>query len=77
MLNLVSNAVMGRVGVFYNLLDRVLRTVLVSAMAITDVYGAPSGYALLAGIVILAIAGVLATRNVLHSVPAVPALAKV
>jgi MFS family permease len=78
MLNLVSNAVMGRVGVFYNLLDRLLRTVLVSAMAITDVYGAPGGYALLTGIVVLAIAGVLATRSVLHPAPAVPpALAKV
>jgi MFS family permease len=76
MLNLVSNAVMGRVGVFYNLLDRILRTVLVSAMAFTDVYGAPSGYAMLAGIMVLAIAGVLATRNVLQPSPALAAPAK-
>jgi MFS family permease len=77
MMNLVPNSVMGRVGVFYNLLDRVLRTVLVSAMAITDVYGAPAGYGLLTGVMVLAIAGVLATRNVLHPVEAGPALAKV
>lgn len=71
MMNLVSNSVMGRVGVFYNLLDRVLRTILVSMMAITDHYGAPAGYGLLTGIIVLAIAGVLATRNVLQ--PAAPA----
>jgi MFS family permease len=77
MLNLVPNAVMGRVGVFYNLLDRVLRTILVSAMAITDVYGAPAGYGLLTGIIVLAIAGVLVTRNVLQPAEAGPALVKV
>jgi hypothetical protein len=75
MLNLVPNAVMGRVGVFYNLLDRVLRTLLVSSMFIIDVHGAPAGYALLAGLIVLAFAGVLLTRNVLHPAAARAALA--
>lgn len=66
MMNLVANSVMGRVGVFYNLLDRVLRTLLVSAMAITDVYGAPAGYGLLTGVVVLALVGVFSTRAVLQ-----------
>ncbi|MEO7798860.1 MAG: MFS transporter [Opitutaceae bacterium] len=77
MLNLVSNSVMGRISVFYNLLDRILRTILVSAMAITDVYGAPAGYGLLTAMIILAIAGVLATRNVLLPPPANGAPAKI
>jgi MFS family permease len=66
MLHLVPNAVMGRVGVFYNLLDRVLRTLLVSSMVIIDVHGAPAGYMLLAGILVIAFVGVLSTRNVLR-----------
>lgn len=73
MLHLVPNTMMGRVGVFYNLLDRVLRTLLVSSMVIVDRHGPPAGYALLAGIVIVAFAAVLATRNVLRS--AAPAAA--
>lgn len=75
MLNLVPNAVMGRIGVFYNLLDRVLRTVLVSAMVIIDTRGPPAGYMLLAGVIVLAVAGVLATRNVLRPAAAAPGVA--
>jgi MFS family permease len=73
MLNLVPNAVMGRVGVFYNVLDRVLRTVLVSAMVIVDVHGPPAGFGLLFGILLLAFVGVMLSRNVLR--PTTPAAA--
>jgi MFS family permease len=66
MLNLVPNAVMGRVGVFYNVLDRVLRTALVSAMVIIDLHGPPAGFALLFGILLAAFVGVMLSRNVLR-----------
>jgi len=66
MLHLVPNALMGRVTVFYHLLDRLLRTVLVAAMAIIDLYGPPSGFAVLLGLMVLAIWGALATRRSLR-----------
>lgn len=74
-LHLVPNAVMGRITVFFNLLDRLLRTVLVSSMAIIDTRGPPAGYALLAGMLVLAIAGVISTRHVLRPASASPASA--
>ena len=62
LLHLVPNTVMGRVGGFYIVFDRVLRTVLVFAMGIIDVYGPPSGYAVLTALLVLALAGVWQSR---------------
>lgn len=62
LLHLVPNAVMGRVGGFYQVLDRVLRTALVLAMGIIDTHGPPVGFVLLAAVLLLALAGVLRTR---------------
>jgi MFS family permease len=62
LLHLVPNAVMGRVGGFYQVLDRVLRTALVLAMGIIDAHGPPVGFALLAAVLLLALAGALRTR---------------
>jgi MFS family permease len=63
LLHLVPNAVMGRVTVFYNLLDRLLRTGLVGAMAIIDTRGPPAGYLVLLALTIVAFGGLLATRR--------------
>ena len=63
LLHLVPNEVMGRVGGFYQVLDRVLRTALVGAMAIIDVYGPPAGYMVLTGVFLLAFYGVLQSRG--------------
>lgn len=65
-LHTVPNEVMGRVGGFYQVLDRVLRTVFVYCMAIIDTHGAPSGYALLTVILLLAFWGVLQTRSAIR-----------
>ena len=62
LLHLVPNDVMGRVGGFYQVLDRILRTTLVMAMAIIDTQGPPAGFMLLAVVFLLAFAGVLRTR---------------
>ena len=67
MLEIVPNEMMGRVGVFYHVLDRLLRTLLVSAMAVTDLYGPPAGYLLLFALVLLAWIGVLQTRSAVHA----------
>lgn len=71
LLHLVPNAVMGRVGGFYQVLDRVLRTALVLAMGIIDAHGPPVGFALLAAVLLLALAGALRTRAAAR--PAAPA----
>ena len=71
LLHLVPNAVMGRVGGFYQVLDRVLRTALVLAMGIIDAHGPPVGFALLAAVLLLALAGALRTRAAAR--PATPA----
>jgi len=71
LLHLVPNAVMGRVGGFYQVLDRVLRTALVLAMGIIDAHGPPVGFALLAAVLLLALAGALRTRDAAR--PAAPA----
>jgi MFS family permease len=73
MLNLVPNEVMGRVGVFYNVLDRLLRTLLVSAMVIIDLYGVSAGFSVLLVILIIALAGVLQSRDIARPVAAVAA----
>ena len=70
MLHIIPNQVMGRIGGFYNVLDRVLRTVFVLAMGIIDLYGPPAGFIVLGIILIVALAGVLQTRVVLQSTEA-------
>jgi MFS family permease len=65
LLHLVPNEVMGRVGGFYLVLDRVLRTLLVMAMSIIDVYGPTSGFMLLAILLVVALAGVWQSRGAL------------
>jgi hypothetical protein len=54
---------MGRVGIFYSALDRLLRTVLVGAMGIIDWYGPPSGFLLLAAVLLFAFASTLQSRG--------------
>lgn len=62
MLHVIPNAVMGRVGGFYQVLDRILRTLFVLAMGIVDLYGPPAGFAVLGALVLLALVGVRQTR---------------
>ena len=63
LLRLVPNAVMGRVGGFYQVLDRLLRTTLVLSLSLVDARGAPAGFALLTAVFLAAFAGLLATRS--------------
>ena len=62
LLHLVPNDVMGRVGGFYQVLDRVLRTLLVLAMLDIDTLGPPAGYMILAGVLVLALFGIYESR---------------
>jgi hypothetical protein len=62
LLHTVPNDVMGRVGGFYNVLDRVLRTLLVMAMQIIDFYGPTSGFVVLAVVLLLSLYGVMQSR---------------
>lgn len=73
MLHIVPNKVMGRVGGFYNVFDRVLRTLFVLAMSIIDIYGPPAGFAVLIAILIVALIGVTQTRSTLRNFAAEPA----
>ena len=62
-LHRVPNAVMGRVGMFFNAADRLLRTVLTFGCTLIVVHhGAALGFALLLVVLLLAFAGTLATR---------------
>jgi MFS family permease len=63
LLHLVPMEVMGRVGVFYQVLDRVVRTLLVMSMAIIDTQGPPAGYLILTIVVLVAFFGVLQSRD--------------
>jgi MFS family permease len=63
LLHLVPNHVMGRVGGFYQVLDRVLRTLLVMAMVIIEVYGPPAGYMVLTAVLLVALFGVWQSRG--------------
>ncbi len=63
LLHLVPNEVMGRVGGFYHVLDRVLRTLLVMAMVVIDTHGAPAGYMVLALVLAIALGGVWQSRD--------------
>ncbi len=75
MLHLVPNGMMGRVGGFYQVLDRVLRTLLVLAMMIIDTQGPPAGYMILAGVLVIALFGVLQTRGAIRGAITAPAAA--
>ena len=62
-LHLVPNEVMGRITVFYSVLDRVLRTLLVSSMAVVDIWGPRAGFAILLVLMAASLAGALLTRR--------------
>jgi MFS family permease len=62
MLHVVPNEVMGRVNTFYQVFDRLLRTVLVAALGIIDLVGPQSGFLLLLGVMIISFAGLLRSR---------------
>lgn len=62
LMHLVPNAMMGRVGGFYQVLDRVLRTLLVMAMVVIDTHGPTAGYLILSAVAVLAFAGALRSR---------------
>ncbi len=66
LLHLVDNRVMGRVGSFFNAYDRVLRTVLTSAViAIVATGGARPAFALLLGLMLISLVAVIRSRSVL------------
>jgi len=66
MLHLIDNKVMGRVGSFFHAYDRVLRTVLTSAViAIVAAGGARPAFALLLLLVLLSLVAVLRSRSAL------------
>lgn len=67
MLNLIPNEVMGRVGGFYNVLDRVLRTLLVLAMGVIEFSGPPAGFAILLAVLVVALMGVAMSRDALRA----------
>jgi MFS family permease len=75
LLNVVPNEFMGRVGGFYHVLDRILRTVLVLAMGIIDVYGPPAGYLVLTLVLLAALYGVLQSRGSIRVPAPAPAVA--
>jgi MFS family permease len=67
LLNIVPNEMMGRVGGFYNVFDRVLRTFLVFAMGVIELSGPPAGFVLLLGVLLLALVGVFQSRAALRA----------
>ena len=75
MLHLIPNEVMGRVGGFYNVLDRVLRTLLVLAMGVIEFSGPPAGFAVLLAVLIIAFVGVIMSREVLRASAPTPVVA--
>ncbi len=75
LMHLVPNHMMGRVGGFYQVLDRVLRTLLVMAMVVIDTHGPVAGYLILAVLAVLALAGALHSRATVRSAMAAPASA--
>ena len=62
LLHTIPNDFMGRIGGFYNVLDRVLRTILVYAMLLLQNEGAPIGYLALSLVLLVALFGVLQSR---------------
>lgn len=72
LMHLVPNHMMGRVGGFYQVLDRVLRTLLVMAMVVIDTRGPVAGYLILTAVVVLALAGALRGRAAVRAAMAAP-----
>ncbi len=71
--SLVPNAIMGRVGMFFSTFDRVLRTLLTFAMTlILARASAVAGFAVLLVVLLAALAGALATRDVAAKSPVAP-----
>jgi hypothetical protein len=70
MLHVVPNAVMGRVTVFFSVLDRILRTLLVSSMVVVDVWGAQAGFVVLLAVMGIGLAAAGLSRKGLPVVPA-------
>lgn len=70
MLHVVPNAVMGRVTVFFSVLDRVMRTLLVSSMVVVDVWWAQAGFIVLLAVVAVGLAAAWLSRSRLPAVPA-------
>jgi MFS family permease len=63
LMHLVPNEVMGRVGGFYHVLDRILRTLLVLSLGIIDQHGPPAGFLLLGIFLAAALIVVWLTRT--------------
>lgn len=63
MLHVVPNEVMGRITVFYSVVDRILRTLLVSSMVIVDYHGPRSGFAVLLIVIAAALVGAILSRQ--------------
>lgn len=76
LLHVVPNHVMGRVGGYFAVLDRILRTLLVLAAGISDVYGPPAGYGIFLAVLVVALVGVYQTRSALGEAEAVASGAK-
>ena len=70
MLQVVPNAVMGRVTVFFSVVDRVLRTLLVSSMVVVDVWGAQAGFGVLLAVMLVGLVAAWISRKRLPVVPA-------
>jgi MFS family permease len=72
LLHVVPNKVMGRVGMFFNAADRLLRTILTTACTILVAHGgAASGYLLLWVVLLAAFLGALSTRGSVQSANAI------
>lgn len=67
LLHLVPNDMMGRVGGFYSVFDRVLRTGLVLAMGLIELSGPPAGFMLLLAVLVLALVGIFQSRSALRA----------
>lgn len=69
LLNIIPNEMMGRVGGFYNVFDRILRTGLVLAMGLSviELSGPPAGFVLLFGVLVVALIGLLQSRSALRT----------
>lgn len=67
LLNIVPNEMMGRVGGFYNVFDRVLRTLLVMGLVAVNSHGTTAGFLLLLAVLVVALFGVLQSRHSLRA----------
>ena len=63
MLHVVPVEVMGRITVFYSVIDRVLRTLLVASMQVVDFWGPRAGFAILMVVMLAALVGAWMSRR--------------